>query len=300
MNTKTNLLDGIIIFSEVVKSGSFTKAAHNTGHSTSYISKEINKLEERLGVRLLHRTTRTLSLTPEGESYYAQSVQIIDDALNAELCVAGQQGEPQGMLRVSCPVSFGTANLAPVLAKFTQAYPKIELELELNDRMVDVVSEGFDIVIRASKKLEDSSLVSRFIMESYGVTVATPEYLKAYGHPRSPCELTEHKVINYSLAKQPDIWEYINLDGEPISVRVKSCVKTNSPELERALCVASQGITRIPISHVEADLQNGTLVELFADYPRLRLDLHMVYPSRKHVSAKVRSFIDFVLSEFEN
>jgi len=297
MSIKSTLLDGMVIFVQVIKSGSFTLAAELTGHSTSYISKEVNKLEARLGVRLMHRTTRSLSLTPEGQLYFQVCLQIIEDAEQAENAIIGKQGEPQGILRVSCPVSYGLSNLSPVLSFFTEKYPKIQLELELNDRKVDLIADGFDIVIRATTQLEDSALISRRISQSEALVLASPAYLAKHGTPKHPFELDRHKIISYSNLKQPNIWRFIDLNGEKIQVHLESQVITNDSSLEIDLAVANQGIFRTPRFALKDELETGKLVELFADFPKTSIGVYMVYPSRKHMSAKVRSFIDFVIQE---
>ena len=297
MSIKSTLLDGMVIFVQVIKSGSFTLAAELTGHSTSYISKEVNKLEARLGVRLMHRTTRSLSLTPEGQLYFQVCLQIIEDAEQVENAIIGKQGEPQGILRVSCPVSYGLSNLSPVLSFFTEKYPKIQLELELNDRKVDLIADGFDIVIRATTQLEDSALISRRISQSEALVLASPAYLAKHGTPKHPFELDRHKIISYSNLKQPNIWRFIDLNGEKIQVHLESQVITNDSSLEIDLAVANQGIFRTPRFALKDELETGKLVELFADFPKTSIGVYMVYPSRKHMSAKVRSFIDFVIQE---
>ncbi|WP_372880596.1 LysR family transcriptional regulator [Psychromonas sp.] len=297
MAIKNKLFDGIVIFVHVVKSGSFTLAADVSGHSTSYISKEVNKLEARLGVRLLHRTTRSLSLTPEGKLYFQLCQQIIEDADQAENAITGNQGEPQGRLRISSPISYGLSNLSPVLSRFTEKYQKIQLELELNDRKVDLISDGFDVVIRATQHLEDSSLISRRITQSEALVLASPGYLAKHGVPKHPYELSQHKIICYSNLKQPNIWLFQDHNGDSIQVHVKSQVLTNNSTLEIALAVADQGIFRVPRFALKDELETGTLVELFSDWPKPPIGVYMVYPSRKHMSAKVRSFIDFVMQE---
>ena len=289
------LLDGMVIFTEVVTAGSFTAAANNTGYSTSLISKEINKLEERLGVRLLHRTTRTLSLTPEGELYFQQCQQIIQDAEQIENAISGKQVEPKGTLRVSCPVAFGLSRLRPVLAEYTERYPKINIELDLNDRKIDMISEGFDMLIRASRQLEDSSLISRQFMQSEAVTIASPDYLKKHGTPNTPQDLVNHRTISYSNIKNPNLWQFIDSDGKEHQVTVNSRVVTNSSEMELELCVAGQGITRLPRFNLHGELERGELVELFTDYENMPIGIYLVYPSRKHMSPKVRCFIDFIV-----
>lgn len=297
MAIKSKLFDGMVIFVQVVKSGSFTLAANISGHSTSYISKEVNKLEDRLGVRLLHRTTRSLSLTPEGELYFQLCQQIIEDAEQAENAITGKQGEPHGLLRISCPIAYGLSNLSPVLSKFTEEYPKIRLELDLNDRKIDLISDGFDVVIRATMHLEDSSLISRRITQSEALVLASPGYLAKHGIPKHPYELARHKIISYSNLKQPDIWSFQDHNGEVIQVHVASQVLTNSSTLEIALGVADQGVFRVPRFALKDELETGALVEVFSDWPKPSIGVYMVYPSRKHMSAKVRSFIDFVIQE---
>ena len=293
----SKILDGMVIFSEVITAGSFTQAAENSGHSTSYISKEVNKLEARLGVRLLNRTTRSISLTPEGELYFQQCQQIITTAHEAVSLLSGHQLEPQGTLRISCPVSFGLSRLRPILAKFIALYPKINVELELNDKKIDIVADGYDIAIRASRVQEDSSLISRRILMSRGITLASPDYLAKHGTPQSLQELSQHQTISYSYLKQPGIWTYMTVEGKSVDIPVNCRFISNSPEMELALCIAGQGITRLPAFNLHDELQTGQLVELFPELPKIEIGVYLIYPSRKHMSSKVRHFIDFVMQE---
>ena len=297
MAFNAHLLDGMIIFVEVVNSGSFTKAADSSGHSTSYISKEINKLEERLGVRLLHRTTRSLSLTSEGEIYFQQCQQLLFDAEQAELAMTGGQVEPRGLLRISCPISLGISRVRPVVAKYMAQYPEVNLELDLNDRRVDMVAEGFDLLIRASANIEDSSLICRPIFQSHSITLASPEYLKRYGTPSHPSDLANHRCISYSNLKTPNVWQFTDQDNQHHSVQVQSKVLTNSSEMELGLCLAGQGITRLPKFNLGSEIGRGLLIPLFTDFKLQTINVYMMYPSRKHMSSKVRSFINFILHE---
>ncbi len=300
MSHKLDLLNGIAVFVEVVNNGSFTKTAERTGHSSSHISKQINKLEDRLGVRLLNRTTRVLSLSPEGEHYFQQCQQILHDAEQAENTISGKNTQPRGTLRISCPVSFGLSRLAPVLSKFSAAYPDIKLDLELNDQRIDMIAEGFDLLVRASATpLEDSNLISRPFFRSQGVVIASPEYLKQYGTPLHPKELAQHKTISYSNLKQPNTWNFIDQDNKRFSIKVDSHILSNSSQMEIALCTSGQGIAIMPSFNLNGEIERGELVELFADFPKPPIDIHLVYPSKKHLSPKVRSFIDFVVEAFE-
>lgn len=297
MTADFKLLDGITAFVEVVASGSFTNAALNSGHSTSYISKEITKLEQRLGVRLLNRTTRSLGLTAEGQAYYQQCRQIVDDAIAAEQLMGGQQSEPQGLLRISCPVSIGLSKLNKILPKFSIMYPKVELEIDLSDHRVDLISEGFDLVLRASHKLDDSSLISRRVARYPSIAAASPDYLKRNGTPAHPSELTQHTTIGYSNVKSTDSWHYLDKDGENKSVTVKNVVVTNNSSIELAYAVAGLGVVTLPQFCFGDEIAKGELVELFTDLPTSYIDLCLVYPTRKHLSSKVRAFIDFIIDE---
>ena len=295
--SNTNLLDGMVTFITVVEQGSFTKAANATGHSTSYISKEISKLEDRLGVRLIHRTTRTLSLTPEGQHYFQQSKQLIESAQELELAISGRQDEPKGVLKISCPVSFGADQLSPVLAKYMQRYPKVKIEVFASDHKVDLIGEGYDVVLRSSSSAEDSSLISRLVQRSCSRTVASPSYLAQFGTPKHPVELSKHKLICYNNHKQPYVWNYIDQGGALLRIDVKSVMTTNSPEMSLSLSTLGQGICRLPEALVIEGIKRGELVELFTDLPVHKIEMCLVYPSRKHMSTKVRRFIDLVVEE---
>lgn len=293
----SQLLDGMVIFVEVVNSGSFTQAALSSGHSTSYISKEINKLESRLGVRLMQRTTRSLSLTPEGELYFQQCQQIIDDAEQAHNILSGGQAQPKGTLRISCPTSFGMTRMQSVFSDFISLYPEVNLEIDLNDRKVDMITEGFDLLIRASQQLDDSSLISRKIHSSQGIVVAAPSYLAKHGRPESAQELAGLAAITYSNLKHHNLWNLTDQAGKTETIKVNSRIQSNSSELEVSLCVAGHGVMLMPRFNLNGELERGELVELLPDYQRPEINVYVVYPSRKHMSAKVRSFIDFTIAQ---
>jgi DNA-binding transcriptional LysR family regulator len=300
MATDSKMLDGVVIFSQVVTNGSFTKTADKTGHSTSYISKEVNKLESRLGVRLLNRTTRTLKLTPEGELYYQQCMQLLEDLSEVVQALDGAKTDPQGTLKISCPVSFGTSRFEPIFTGFLLKYPQVNLDIELSDTKVDIIADGYDLVIRASGKLEDSNLICKRIMSSHEVTIASPEYISRMGMPLHPNELVTHDIIGYKNSAQPKVWDYVGLDGENIVVKLEPRILSNLSDMKIAFCLAGLGITRLPMLNVEQELSSGQLVEVFSEYENLKIDCFLVYPSRKHMSAKVRCFIDFMTSELES
>lgn len=300
MVTDSKMLDGVVIFSQVVTNGSFTKTADRTGHSTSYISKEVNKLESRLGVRLLNRTTRTLKLTPEGELYYQQCMQVLEDLSEVVQALDGAKTNPQGTLKISCPVSFGASRFEPIFTDFLLKYPQVNLDIELSDTKVDIIEDGYDLVIRASGKLEDSNLICKRIMSSYDVTIASPEYISRMGMPLHPNDLVTHDIIGYKNSAQPKVWDYVGLGGENIVVKLEPRILSNLSDMKIAFCLAGLGITRLPMLNVEQEISSGQLVEVFSEYENLKIDCFLVYPSRKHMSAKVRCFIDFMTSELQS
>jgi len=291
----TNLFDGVVIFTQVVNSGSFSRAAELTGHSSSYVSKEINKLESRLGIRLLNRTTRSLSLTPEGKRYYEQCLQLVLDAQDATALLNQSHINPKGLLRISCPVSFSQGYLQEALSEYLRRYPEVQIELDLNDRHVDLVQDGFDLVIRATDKLAESSLVCRKIYSCKSYTVASHEYLQRFNEPSKPEQLTEHQCICYSNLKMPNRWLYKKPDGSEISIDVPTKLLCNSAQMEIAMVLADHGICRLPEFAMEQALKGDKLKILFNDYIAPTIDVYAIYPSRKHLSPKVRCFIDVLV-----
>lgn len=299
MSSNTDVFGGIAVFVQVIKAKSFTVAAKQLGHSTSYVSKELTRLEKRLGMRLLNRTTRTISLTDAGRAYYERCNQIVADAEDAEFSITQLQATPRGVLKVNAPVSFGLEYLRAELPKFLGAYPEIHLEVAFNDRMIDVVAEGYDVVIRVGA-MKDSNLIARRIMSSKGVVVASPKYLHRHGRPTKPSDLTEHSCISYSLQQTPSHWEFTDSKGKSTSVNVTPRVVCNSAELELAMALADIGITRLPLYCCKRDIEAGNLETILEDYERSNFGVYAIYPHRQYLSAKVQVFINFLLECFEN
>lgn len=296
MGTNRDILEGLIVFVRVVEKGSFTLAANLLGHSTSYISKEVSRLENRLGVRLLNRSTRKISLTDVGKTYYEYCRQIVVDAEEAERSISSQHGVPRGVLKISAPVSIGHIHLAPVLPQFLETYPEVQMDVEFNDRKVDIVAEGFDVVIRVGN-LKDTNLINRKIMQSRGVTVVSPEYLQRNRVPAHPLDLTQHDCISYAY-KQTSRWEYTSPNGEPIGVTITPRVISNNAELELSMALAGMGITAMPAFCCEKEINEGTLVPILEKFECIDLGVYAVYPHRRHLSAKVRVFVDFLVDKF--
>jgi DNA-binding transcriptional LysR family regulator len=291
-----NLLDGMAVFVEVINAGSFTAAARSLGHSTSYISKQVTRLEKRLGSRLLNRTTRTISLTDAGRAYYERCSQIMIDAENAERSINRLQETPSGLLRINAPVSFGSRHLLDVFSTFMQSYPDVKLEVEFNDRLIDVVAEGYDVVIRVGE-IKDSSLVARKITSSKSVVLASPDYIKRKGKPQRVEDLTQHDCIAYSLLPAPTQWAFYK-DGQRSSVTVDPCAMCNNAELEVAMLVQGIGIARLPLFTCEQEVASGALQIILQDYEQHQLDVFAVYPHRQYLTAKVRAFVDYVVAAF--
>lgn len=283
-------------FTEVVDAGSFVAAADQLGLSKAAVSRHVAELEARLGVRLLHRTTRKLWLTDEGEVFYARSRQVLADLGEAEAELTSRSREAVGQLRVSAPVSFGIQHLAPVWGQFRQKHPKVVLEVNLSDRIADIAEEGFDVAIRIAR-LPSSTLVSRQLAETRMVLCASPQYLKRAGKPAHPSGLAQHAVVAYSYWSERDTWEFDGPEGR-VSVRTDPWLRTNNGDVCRAAALQHQGIILQPTFIVGADLAGGKLVEVLPRYRSLTLGIHAVYQSRKHLTPKVRLLVDFLVRWF--
>ena len=279
----------------VVEAGSFVAAADVLGLSKATVSRNVADLETRLGVRLLHRTTRRLSLTEEGQLFYTRSKEQLASLADIEAEVTAKTEAASGLLRVSAPFTFGIKHLAPLWAKFRAEQPGITLEVELADRLVDMVEEGFDVAIRIAD-LESSSLVSRRLADTRMVLCASPDYLARRGTPTHPEQLTGHDIISFSYWVTRDEWRFDGPDG-PVAVRTRPWIHTNNGDTCREIALEGQGIILQPTFLVGDDLADGTLVELMPEYRSLAFGIYAVYPTRKHVPAKVRAFVGFLVGE---
>ncbi len=283
-------------FNAVIDTGSFVKAADAMKMSKAAVSRNVVNMETRLGVRLLHRTTRRLSLTDEGQVFYARSKELLAELEEAEAEITSRSEAASGLLRVNAPVTFGILHLAPLWGMFKALNPRVTLDITLADRVVDLVEEGYDVAIRIAT-LESSTLVSRRLASTRMVLCASPQYLKLHGTPRHPGELTRHAVISYSYWSTGDEWRFEGPLG-PVSVKTSPCIHTNSGETCRAAALSHQGVILQPGFLVEQDLSAGSLVELMPEFRSIKLGVHAVYPTRKHVSAKVRALIEFLAAHF--
>lgn len=288
-------LTDIAVFVQVVESGSFTKAAERLALSKAVISKYVNRLEERLGARLLNRTTRRLSLTEVGQTFYQGSLRGLNELYEAEAEVSRLQDAPRGTLRLSAPMSFGILHIAPALPDFMKRYPGLKVDMELNDRYLDMINEGFDVAIRGALELPDSSLVSRRLCTRKHVVVAAPCYIEQHGCPRKPEELAGHNVLSFSYQQSALNWSFVGPDQKTVSVKVSSRVQMNNSLALKEMLMAGMGIMRTPTFVVGQDIQEGRLFQLLPDYEAIEGAIYVVYPQRRHLSPKVRAFIDFMV-----
>lgn len=283
-------------FSAVVDAGSFVKAADALGFSKAAVSRYVGELEARLGVRLLHRTTRRLSLTEEGEVFHARCRELLSGVEEAEAELSTRSGAARGLLRVNAPVTFGITHLASLWGAFRELHPQVRLDVTLSDRVVDLVEEGYDVAIRIAN-LPASTLISKRLAGTRMALCASPPYLKAHGVPRHPADLARHTVIAYSYWSTGDEWHFDGPEGR-VSVRVNPCMHTNSGDTCRAMALAHQGVALQPTFLVGDDLAAGTLVELMPEFRSIELGIYAIYPTRKHVAPKVRALVDFLARQF--
>lgn len=286
-------------FIEVVEAGSFVGGAESMGLSKQVVSRHVAELEQHLGVRLLNRTTRRLSLTDDGQAYFARARELLEQLEELDAQVASGSAEPSGLIRINAPFSFGVLHLSHLWGRFADRYPKVSLDVILSDRVVDLVEEGYDLAVRISE-LQSSTLVSRKLTSTRMVLCASPGYIEKYGVPLMPDDLRGHRMISYSYLSTGDEWRFIGPSGMPVHVRMRTRLHTNSGDTCRAAALDDQGIVLQPEFMVGADLQQGRLVELMPRYNAGELGIYAVYPSRRHLPVKTRCLIDYLISEFSS
>ncbi|KIN16869.1 LysR family transcriptional regulator [Halomonas sp. KHS3] len=283
-------------FRRVVELQSFSAAANDQRLSNGAVSKQVAELEASLGVTLLTRTTRRLSLTDAGRAYYERCACILDDIEETELALGVHQAIPRGSLKINCPMSLGLLHIAPLIPVFAERYPEINIELVMNDRRVALVEEGFDVALRAGDPLEDSSLIARRLQSIHRVLCASPGYLERFGEPTTPQALSEHKCLLYSLGAAPEVWS-LGYAGQTIEQRVKATLTANSSIALREALLAGMGISLTPTFVVSADLKAGRLIEIMPTYRPPEQGLYILYPASRYLSPKVRCFVDFMVNQ---
>ncbi|TAN51737.1 MAG: LysR family transcriptional regulator [Rhodospirillales bacterium] len=282
-------------FLSVADNRSFSQAARQLGLSKSLISRQISGLEAELGVRLISRTTRRLSLTEAGQAYGERCQRILADLEEADRAVGNLQASPRGRLKVTAPMSFGTLHLAPALPRFLERFPEVGLDLSLSDRIVDLIEEGFDLAIRIGR-LNESSLVAKRLCAMPRVICASPDYLRRHGEPKHPADLGHHCCFTHSELAQE--WRLKDDQGRLEGIEVKGSVRANNGEALRDLALAGLGIIYLPSFFIGPDLRAKRLIPLLEAYTPQDSGLYAVYPHSRHLSPKVRAFLDFLAQSF--
>ncbi len=280
-------------FIRVAHAGSFTRAAEEVGLTASALSKHVKALEARLGVRLLNRTTRRVALTEGGRAFLERAELIVGEVTETESALADLDAQPRGVLRVGAPMDFGRLHLSKAIASFMAAQPELRIEIELTDRAVDLIEEGLDVIVRIGA-LRDSSLIARRLGPCRRVVCASPTYLDAHGRPERIGDLTSHQRIGYAYEAERT-WSFETASG-PIRINVPIGHKSNNGEVTRALLLEGLGIALLPTFLVTEELRSGRLESILAEELESVIPIHAVYPHRKHLSAKVRVFVDHLVN----
>ena len=290
-------LEGLPVFVRTVREGSFSGAARALDLTPSAVSKQIGRLEDRLTVRLFNRTTRRLSLTEEGAAFYDRASRILADLEDAAAAVSNLRSTPRGRLRVTMPTGYGVIHLLPVLPRFFARYPEVMLEVDLNDRFVNMIEEGFDVALRIGE-LEDSSLIGRRVAANRRVIAAAPAYLADHPAPQSPDDLKQHNCLVYTYRAQRHDWHVVDEADVESVVTVSGNLETNNPMMLRSAALAGLGVVFLPLWLIGPDLKAGNLVRLLPDFHWPDSAIQAVYPPGRHLSARVRCFVDFLVECF--
>lgn len=286
-------------FVAVVDQGSFVAAAETLKSSKAAVSRHVAELERRLGVRLLNRTTRKLSLTDEGSVFHARCVDLLNALEEAETELHSRSGEASGQLRISAPVTFGNTHLAPLWGAFLEQHPRLSLDISLSDRTVDLVDEGIDLAIRISRSLHPT-FIARQLATTRMVLCATPAYLARHGSPTRPADLEKHEVVGYTYWSSKDEWEFKAPDGTVETVRTRPRLYANSGDTCVAVALEHKGIVMQPDFLVHDALRSGALKEIMPGYQAVELGIFAVYASRRQLPLKLRYLIDFLVEAFRS
>lgn len=285
------------VFVRVVEEGGFSSAARSMSLTPSAVSKQIGRLEDRLGARLINRTTRSLSLTPEGKAFFERCRSILTDIEDAESIVTQSHSSPRGSLRITTGVAFGRHQITPLLPEFLERFPDVNIELIKTDSIVDLVEQGIDAAIRFGE-LEDSSMVARFLARSRRAIVASPEYIEKHGVPKHPDDIANHNCLTFYSLPQLNNWVF-DVNGEDYPVTPTGNFSANNGESIYDMVIDGAGIARLAEFLVAKEVSEGKLVRVLTEYYRdIEIPVHAVYPSRRHLSPKLRSFVDFLVEKF--
>ncbi len=288
----------MMIFARAVEEGSFSAAARDLDLTPSAVSKQIRRLEDRLGVRLFNRTTRRISLTEAGQAYYERCARIIQEIEEAEEAVTSLNENPRGTLRVAATVAFGRVEVLPRINEFLERYPEINVEFELTDRHVDLVDEGIDVAIQWREQMDDPSLIARKLCVNRRIICAAPSYLERHGTPRSPEELLEHNCLTLSELELFNDWEFEDEVGGRRVLHVSGNFRANTADAVYEAVLSGAGLARLSTWLVVPDIRAGRLVPVLPEYPHENSAFYVLYPHRRHLSRKVRTFVDFLVEVF--
>ena len=284
-------------FATVVDQGGFTDAARKMGISKSAVSKHVSSLEARLGARLLNRTTRRVSPTEIGLAYYDRARRVLTDAGEADALVSSMQSDPCGQLRISVATDFGVNHLSPVLGEFLSEFPEITVNMVLDNRYVELISEGFDMAVRIGE-LEDSSLRARKLAETNRRMIASPAYFEKYGRPQKIDDLNEHKLLHYSNQSNGNLWKLTAPSGEKRQVRTAGWLSVNDGQSLLNACIAGLGIAYLPCFLYADAMRDGLVEDAIPDLPVETQGIYAVYPPGRFTQPKVRAFMDFLAHAF--
>jgi DNA-binding transcriptional LysR family regulator len=285
-------------FCAVVEGGSFAAAAGRLRLSRAMVSKHVIQLEDQIQARLLNRSTRRVSLTESGAKFFERATHIMADLEDAERETRSESAEPRGTLKINAPHTFATAHIAPFIPELLALYPDLNLDIAISDRIVDPVEEGFDVSVRITSQLQDSSLVARRLAPCRLVVCGTPEYFARHGEPLTPDDLRRHNCLGYTFSANDSAWEFVCSRGNKHVVRVGGRVSTNSGDMLRAVTLSGSGVMLMPTFIIGSDLEAGRLKAVLTDYRPLERDVYAIYASRKNLSAKVRAFVQFFEKKF--
>lgn len=289
--------EDIQAFVAVVDTGSFTAAADRLQSAKSAVSRRVSALEDRLGVQLLRRTTRVLNLTDTGRNFYEHGKRILADLEEAEAAVQQQHGELRGNLRVALPLSFGVRHMCGPISVFGKLHPNVRFDLELNDRHVDLIGENVDVALRIGR-LADSSLIARRLFDVRTVVCASPHYLNIHGAPETPDDLGDHRCLVYSNLADPNSWRYEDLNGTGRTVKVNAIMTASSGDFLCNAAAHGQGLVFLPTFIAADSIRRANLVPVLTNYAWPDSPAHAVYPPARHLSFRVRAFVDFLVEKF--
>lgn len=295
---RINNISDLAVFSEVIKQGNLSAASKKLGLSVAVVSKRLQRLESQLGVSLIHRTTRTLHITDAGQRYFQHCQHILDMVDEAEAEVIHSSQTPTGNLKITAPAYFGRLYIAPLIPRFLQHYPEVNLQTDFTDQFIDIINEGYDLAIRIDN-LKDSNLVAKRLGGDQRMVVASPTYLEQFGIPETPDELQQHNVLLFSNPSPQRVWRFVGPSGKHTEVKVSGNFETNNCETLNKVTLAGLGIALRPMWDVWREIESGALIPLLPNYRAPHYDIQALYPSRSYLPHRVRAFLDLLSEHLE-